>query len=70
MLQRSNPFKTVREKDVWFVRMMVKVRVPTVHGVTYEIKCQGCDVKYVGKMARNVYTRATEHTDGLARKDK
>ena len=48
--------------------MMEKVRA-TVHGITYEIKCQGCGDKYIGETATNAYTRGTEHADRLDRRD-
>ena len=36
-------------------------------GVTYEIKCQTCEQKYVGETARSAFTRGKEHLDGMDR---
>ncbi|CAH3180159.1 unnamed protein product, partial [Porites lobata] len=36
-------------------------------GVTYEIKCQICEQKYVGETARSAFTRGKEHLDGMDR---
>ena len=70
MLQRSDPFRSqdCKRERCMFCKNDGKGSC-IVHGVTYEIKCQGCGAKYVGETARNAYTRGIEHTDGLARKD-
>ena len=34
-------------------------------GVTYEIKCQTCEQKYVGETARSAFTRGKELLDGM-----
>ena len=36
-------------------------------GVTYEIKCQTYEEKYVGETARNAFARGKEHLDGMDR---
>ena len=41
-----------------------------VEGVTYEIRCSECECVYVGETGRNVYTRGTEHSDQLTKKNK
>ena len=35
--------------------------------MTYEIKCQTCEQKYVGETARSAFTRGKEHLDGMDR---
>ena len=38
-------------------------------GVTYEIKCNGCDSEYIGETARSAYTRGVEHLQALEKKN-
>ena len=40
-----------------------------VHGVTYEIECQGCEDKCGGEPSRNAHTRGTEHAGSLENRD-
>ena len=37
-------------------------------GVTYEIRCKGCEARYIGETARNAYTRGIEHRTDLEKK--
>ena len=36
-------------------------------GMTYEIKCQTCEQKYVAETARSAFPRGKEHLDGMDR---
>ena len=68
VLQRSDPFrKRTCEGECCFV-CRTGVRGPCdSFGVTYEIKCQTCDQKYVGETARSAFTRGKEHLDDMDR---
>ena len=70
VLQKSNPFKQQRYGGKNCLVCKQAGRGPcNAHGVTYEIKCQGCENKYFSEAARNAYTRGTEHARGLENGD-
>ena len=64
ILQRSDPFRPRKcARDNCFVCQSNGRGPCTRHGVTYDIKCQGCESVYVGETARNAYTRGNEHME-------
>ena len=62
VLQRSDPFKKrTCERECCFVyRTGGRGPCDSFGGVTYEIKCQTCEQKYVGETARSAFTRRRE----------
>ena len=62
MLQRSDPFKQRRcvNADCLLCRTDGKESCRST-GVTYELVCQACKLKYVGETSRRPYTRGREH---------
>ena len=68
VLQRSDPFKKrTCERECCFVCRTGGRGPCDSFGVTYEIKCQTCEQKYVGETARSAFTRGKEHLDGMDR---
>ena len=39
-------------------------------GVTYEVRCKGCESKYIGETSRNAFTRGLEHSRDVQKKEK
>ena len=66
-LQKSDPFKDRKCKDV--EKCMVcgdgDGGMCRRDGVTYEVRCKGCDGRYVGETSRNAFTRGLEHKADL-----
>ena len=68
VLQRSDPFnKRTCEREFCFVSRTGSKGPCDSCGVTYEIKCQTYEQKYVGETARSAFTRGKEHLDGMDR---
>ena len=66
VLQRSDPFKKRKcERECCFVCRTGGRGPCDSCGVTYEIKCQTCEQKYVGETARSAFTRGKELLDGM-----
>jgi hypothetical protein len=59
MVQRSNP---PLKRIVWRIVLRINGRGPRV---TYEIKCEECNMNCAGKTASSAYTRGKEHFKGL-----
>ena len=71
-LQKSDPFKEKKCKDP--SECMVcsgegKGGKCRNEGVTYEIRCKGCEGRYVGETSRNAFTRGGEHLTDLQKKN-
>ena len=71
-IQKSDPFreKTCRDADVCMVCGDGDGGRCRREGVTYEVKCKGCEGKYIGETSRNAFSRGLEHRAGLAKRDK
>ena len=68
VLQRSDPFKKrTCERECCFVCRTGGRGPCDSFGMTYEIKRQICEQKYVGETARSAFTRGKEHFDGMDR---
>ena len=71
-IQKSDPFreKTCRDADVCMVCGDGDGGRCRREGVTYEVKCKGCEGKYIGETSRNAFSRGLEHKAGLTKQDK
>jgi hypothetical protein len=70
MLQKSDPCRspTCNRINCLVCRTEGKGKCDR-EGVTYEIKCNGCDSEYIGETARSAYTTGVEHLQALEKKN-
>ena len=71
-MQKSDPFreKSCRNADMCMVCGDGEGGRCRREGVTYEVRCKGCEGRYIGETSRNAFTRGLEHKSGLVKKDK
>ena len=71
-LQKSDPFREskCRDRDKCMVCGEGKGGRCRSDGVTYEVRCKGCDGKYIGETSRNAFTRGREHMFDLHKKNR
>ena len=70
-MQKSDPFreKSCRNADMCMVCGDGEGGRCRREGVTYEVRCKGCEGRYIGETSRNAFTRGLEHKSGLVKKD-
>ncbi len=70
MLQKSDPCRspTCNKVNCLVCRTEGKEKCYR-EGVTYEIKCNGCNGEYIGETARSAYTTGVEHFNALEKKN-
>jgi len=62
MVRRSDPFKRKRCDQGDCIVCQTEGKGPCrATNVTYEIKCNKCNQKYMGETSRNMYSRGKEH---------
>ena len=71
-LQKSDPFKkkTCRDAEKCMVCYDGDGGKCRSEGVTYEVRCKGCESKYIGETSRNAFTRGLEHSRDVQKKEK